>query len=122
MSGINESTTNKEQKMNRIKKIASELNDLQRSRLKLTIAGMAVIVLVLLVPIFIIFKASSINLYEINAPWIFLGTSITAFATLAGYYINKESIRPSLLTTNIFDGVKKILPGEDESDPENIPL
>jgi len=99
-----------------------KLNGMQRTRLKLTIAGMIVIVAVLIVPIVIIFRAAEISLYEVNAPWIFLGTAVTAFATLAGYYINKESHRPSLMTQVFNPPVKRIMDGEDESDDEDMPI
>lgn len=98
------------------------LNDMQRSRLKLTIVGVVVLVLGMLFPVYIINKAADRFIFDISPPWVAFGIIVTTIGGIIGYYVNKESIRPSLLTTNIFDGVKKILPGEDESDPENIPL
>ena len=99
-----------------------KLNDMQRSRLKLTIAGMVSILVVMLFPIIIISKAAKINVFDINAPWVFLTSCVTVFSGIIGYYVAKESLRPSLLTNIISSPVKKILKGEDESDPEIIPL
>ena len=99
-----------------------KLTDMQRSRLKLTIAGMACIFLSFSVPIVIIFRAANIGVFEVNAPWIFLGTAVTAFGGIIGYYVNKESSRPSLMTNFYNPPVKKILDGEDESDDEFMPI
>ena len=105
-----------------------KVTEMQRSRLKLTIAGMICIGLIFSVPIIVIFRAAEIGVFEVNAPWIFFGTAVTAFGGIVGYYVNRETHRPSLMNTTIFgdyaasrepDG---LMHGEDESDPENIPL
>ena len=95
---------------------------MQRSRLKLTIVGVVVLILGLLFPIYIIDKASDRYIFDISPPWVAFGIVVTTIGGVIGYYVNRETARPSFLTTNIFDGVKKILPGEDESDPKDIPL
>lgn len=101
----------------------NKLNSMQRSRLKLTIVGAALMFAVLLFPIYIINKAAESAIFEVSAPWIALGTIITTIGGIIGYYVNKESYRPSLISTNIVTNAKeKILDGEDESDPDNIPL
>ena len=101
-----------------------DFDKLERSRLKLTIAGMVVIALVWVIPIIVIIRAANQSIYDINAPWVFFGTAITAFGGIIGYYVNKESQRPSLLTTYTnFNAAKE--PDEEiigESDPADIPL
>lgn len=101
-----------------------KLTEMQRSRLKMTIAGMVVLSLLFSVPIIVIFRAANQNIFEINAPWIFLGTAVTAFGGIIGYYVNRETARPSLLTntTIIQDALTPDKNDEGFTDPESIPL
>ena len=100
-----------------------KLNNMQRTRLKLTIMGAILLFIVLMFPIYIIYKASQSAIFELSAPWITFGTIVTTIGAVIGYYVNRESHRPSLMNTNIITPtVHKLMNGEDESDPEEIPL
>lgn len=105
------------------------IDRLNRSRLKVTLIMCSALIVLTFFPMYIINKAASHNFFEINAAWVAWGSAITAIGTLAGYYINVESKRPSFVNQTISnfgdgvsDAVEKVLPGEDESDPAEIPL
>lgn len=98
------------------------LNNLQRSRLKLTLVAAAFLMVLAVFPMWIIYLAAGSGIFQLAAPWIYLGTIVTTIGLVFGYYINKESSRPSLFSTVFNSPVKRILKGEDETDPEDIPL
>lgn len=104
-----------------------KLNDMQRSRLKMTFFGTGVLLGIALFCMYIILEAAKVNQYDIVAPWTALGICATSIAGVISYYTNRETVRPSLLTNTtivgaIADEAKKILPGEDETDPEEMPF
>ena len=96
------------------------LDHIQRSRLKVTITAMVIILLFTLFPMYVILQASFESIYELAAAWgAFLG-GVSAIAGIAGYYVNKDTQRPSYVhNTNIdIDNPQY----EDGTDPEYIPL
>lgn len=106
-----------------LKTKAMKLNELQRSRLKVALIGSGVLLIILSFPVYIINEAANRYVFDVSAPWIAFGTIVTSISAILGYYLNRETARPSLLTNNTFiQPVKKILDGEDFSDPEDIPL
>jgi hypothetical protein len=102
-----------------------DLGQTQRSRLKVTFIFGGSAFLLCLFPMYIIYIAADVMVFDIVAPWTALAALVTAFTGIAGYYLSRETQRPSLLS-NTFVGMgdveKRILDGEDESDPESIPL
>lgn len=54
------------------------------------------------------------------AAWSAWGTIVTAIATLAGYYVNKDTQRPSDVINTITNVDLNL--DEDEDDPDEIPL
>lgn len=103
------------------------VENMQRSRLKVTFIFGGAAFLLCFFPMYVILMAANENTFDISAPWIALGTLATAFVGISGYYLQKETQRPSLLSTTIIrdslnHSTDKLLPAEDESDPDNIPL
>jgi hypothetical protein len=103
-----------------------EFSKMERSRLKITFIFGGAAFLLCLFPMYIIYVASGHNVFDITAPWIALGTLVTAFTGVAGYYVSRETHRPSLLSnTFIGDVTGGLTPDPNdigETDPENIPL
>lgn len=99
-----------------------ELTAMARSRLKLTIVGTIICTLALSLPTYVILKATSFGMFDLTQPWIAWAGVIATLGGIIGYYVNRETARPSLLINTGDNFGQKILPGEDESDPENIPL
>jgi hypothetical protein len=96
------------------------LNKMERSRLKLTIAFSTLLFLLTFFPMWIITMASLDSMYEVVAAWSAWAACVGAIATLVGYYVNKETTRPSFVNNTTVDLNKLI--GEDHSDPEEMPL
>lgn len=101
------------------------MNDLKRSRLKLTIFLVITLILLLYVPIDIIYIGVEKEKFDLVNPWAAFIAIISTIGLVTGYYINKETERSSLLTNIINmpeDQEKKVLPGEDNSDPDEMPF
>lgn len=94
-----------------------DLTNVQRSRLKVTMSMCIVLMAFSCFPMYIIVKAANIGIFGLVAAWSAWGTSVGAIATLAGYYVNKDTQRPSNVM-NTYVGHDH----EDEDDPEDIPL
>jgi hypothetical protein len=103
-----------------------DLANLQRSRLKITFIFGGAAFLLCLFPMYIIYLAAGSMVFDIVAPWTALAALVTAFTGVAGYYLKKESDRPSLLSnTFIGDVTGGLTPDPNdigESDPKEIPL
>lgn len=102
-----------------------DITYMQRSRLKLTIVAASVLFVMGLFPMWVILKATGFGIFDLAAPWVYLGTVATTIGLVFGYYINKESSRPSLIGGffgSQISPIKKLMKGEDESDPEDMPL
>jgi len=103
------------------------LSDLKRSRLKLTIVIIIALIGLLYVPIDVIYAAIEKDKFDLINPWAAFIAIITTLGMVGGYYINKETERSSLLS-NVFNfpseemTEKKVLDGEDESDPHEMPI
>lgn len=109
----------------RFRKPRLNINEMNRSRLRLTIVAAIALLLVLLFPTYIIYQASLVGIFELTQPWVSWLGVITTFGLIIGYYVNRETARPSgifINSGNTNDFQEKVLPGEDESDPEDIPL
>ncbi len=105
-------------------KTINKINTTERSRLKMTILGVILIFLLTCFPMYIILDASKKSIFEIAAAWTAYGIGVTTIGAIIGYYVNKESLRPSIFggIMDFASPVYKELPGEDESDPDEIPL
>lgn len=101
-----------------------KLDNLNRTRLKLTIFATLLMVVALLFPMYMINEASNVREFSMGPAWGAFGGVISAIGLIIGYYVNKESARPSLLSTGVFIDTmgKKIMDGEDESDDEIMDL
>lgn len=102
---------------------------LQRSRLRLAIYGSIGLVIIALFPLVMIVWAGRTGDFHVSYPWIFFGTIIGEIGLILGYYIKKESDRPSFVNNTVSNigfpadaKEKKIMDVEDESDPETMPL
>lgn len=92
---------------------------MKRTRLKITIAIGVLLTLMTVLPTYVVIKAAMIGQYDLASTWMALATMVTAIATVSGYYLSRETSRPSFINNTTVD-VGAIL--EDESDPEEIPL
>jgi hypothetical protein len=101
-------------------------NNLQRTRLKVTFIFGGLSFLLCLFPMYIILTAAQHDVFEITAAWVALGTLVTAFTGVAGFYLQKETQRPSLLSNTFIGDFKDDMKPDPndigESDPESIPL
>lgn len=102
------------------------INKIQRSRLKMTLFGI-VLLLISLWPILrIIEKKMDNHIFNLEPEIMgYLGI-LSLIGAIIGYYTNRETTRPSL-EHNTYVNVEKSkdyreLAGEDESDPGDIPL
>ena len=93
------------------------LSKLTRSRLKLTIVFSVVVFILSLFPSYIILLAAEIGIFETTAAWSAWGICISTIGLLIGYYVSKETNRPSMVTNTYVN-----TDFEDQSDPEEIPL
>lgn len=111
-------------KLPRLPKI--QWTEVQRSRLKITFIFGGAAFLLCLFPMYIIYQASLHDVFEITAAWVALGTLVTAFTGVAGFYLQKETQRPSLLSNtfigSVGDALKPDANDVGETDPEFIPL
>lgn len=101
------------------------IDNIQRSRLKVTLIVCGVLLLLSSFPMWFIHYAALRGDFHVNAAWSAWGVGITAIGTLAGYYVNKESNRPSFVNntvSNIHIPEARVLEGEDESDPQTMPI
>lgn len=98
----------------------ANLTNVQRSRLKVTVIGSIALYLLTLFPMYIILTASFSGFFELAAAWTAWGICVTSIATLIGYYVNKDTQRPSFINNTIVDIGDAL--SEDESDDEDIPL
>jgi hypothetical protein len=102
-----------------------DFTGMARSRLKVTFIFGGFGMVGVFFTMFMIWKASEVGQYDVVAAWSSLGSIYVATLAVSGYYLSRETQRPSLLS-NTFVGMadveKRILDGEDESDPESIPL
>ena len=101
--------------------------DPQRTRLKLTIFLVIALIMLMYVPIDIIYKAAEYEKFDLINPWASFIAIISTIGLVSGYYINKETQRSSLIdqTYNFnrtSDVKKKVLAGEDETDPGMMPI
>lgn len=101
------------------------MNNLKRTRLKLTVVIVIALIGLLYVPIDVIYAAVEKEKFDLINPWAAFIAVISTIGLVGGYYINKETERSSLLS-NVFNFSsekelegKKIMKGEDESDPQN---
>lgn len=102
-------------------------DDIKRSRLKLTIMVNIMLVILSIFPMYIILEAAKAHYYELASVWAAWSGCIVAASTVSGYYLNKETRRPSFINNNIssLGNVGNIIAGlmdEDNTDPEEIPL
>jgi hypothetical protein len=93
--------------------------EMKRTRIKITIAIGVLITLMSILPAYVIIKATTLGKYDLASTWMSLATMVTAIATVSGYYLSRETSRPSFVNNTTVD-VGGLL--EDESDPEEIPL
>ncbi len=105
-------------------KTINKINSTERSRLKMTILGVGLIALFSFFPMYVILKAAHASIYELVAAWTAWGLCVTTIGAIIGYYVNKETLRSSIFggIMDFASPVYKELPGEDESDPDEIPL
>ena len=105
-------------------------DDVKRSRFKMTIIGIAVVMPFMVFTCWTIYYAWVHKEFNIIAPFSLLGSLIASTIAGIGYYVKKETERGSLLNfsnitntaSNVAKKGKKILEGEDYSDPKEIPL
>ncbi len=99
---------------------------MQRSRLKMTLFGIGVLLLSLWPILRIIEKKMDNHIFELEPEIMgYLGI-LSLVGAIIGYYTNRETSRPSL-ENNTYVNVEKSeeyreLDGEDKTDPEEIPL
>lgn len=101
---------------------------MERSRLKVTFIFGGAGFLLCFFPMYIIYLAAEESVFDISAPWIALSGLVTAVMGVSGYYLSRETARPSLAINNstylpsqLTDVTDKVLPNESE-DPEDMPL
>jgi hypothetical protein len=98
----------------------------ERSRLKITLIGSIGLAAIAAFPSYVIIRSLDLGHYEAYSAWTAWGICIAAIPTLLGYYIQKETVRPSLggnfFQNRIPKGFKKLVDEEDDTDPEQIPL
>jgi len=106
-----------------------DLENIRRSRLKVTFIFGGAGFMLCFFPMYIINLAAEQSIFDITAPWVALSGLVTAVMGVSGYYLKKESDRPSLSINNatnfvpsaLKDPTDRVLPDEAE-DPEDIPL
>lgn len=105
-----------------------KIDDAKRTRLKVTFIAMGLVTLLSFFPMHVILRATTFRVFEIAAAWTAWGLCVAGIGSIAGYYVNKETVRGSLFgigmgvitgKTPIYKTMKN---HEDESDPEDIPL
>lgn len=105
-----------------------KIDNINRSRLKVTIVASVALIILAFFPMWFIYFAAVRGEFHAVAAWSSWAATITAMATLAGFYIKKDSDRPSFVNNTVSNihvpelMERKVLDGEDESDPAETPL
>ena len=99
---------------------------MQRSRLKMTLLGTGVLLLSLWPVLWIIKEKLDHQIFEFAVELSSYVGILSILGAVIGYYVNKETNKPSL-QNNTYVNVDQTedyreLAGEDETDPEDIPL
>lgn len=67
---------------------------------------------------YVIVSASHLEVFELASAWGAWASAISGVGVLIGYYVNKDTQRPSFVNNTII-GMPN---NEDHDDPEDIPL
>jgi len=100
-----------------------KLDNVQRSRLKVTTAGITVLFVASLFPTYIIYLSVKNGSMDNSSAWAAWSSMFGTMGMLIGYYVNKETNRPSFINKTYVGNTNngEILE-ENYTDPENIPL
>jgi multidrug transporter EmrE-like cation transporter len=101
-----------------------KLDNVQRSRLKVTTIISCLLLSMSFFPMYVIIKSLELGDTSSVSAWAAWSAIATTIGMLAGYYVNKETNRPSFVNqthVNLSQNTGEEL-GEDYSDPESIPL
>lgn len=100
-----------------------KLDNVQRSRLKVTTAGITVLFVASLFPTYIIYLSVKNGSMDNSSAWAAWSSMFGTMGMLIGYYVNKETNRPSFINKTYVDtSINGSSIEEDFSDPESIPL
>lgn len=83
-------------------------------RLKITILCIVVIGLMTTLPAWVIIRATEDGFYDLVAVWSFYGICVSTIGAIAGYFLSRETSRPS-------DGVQINFGDMEETEAEGIP-